>query len=438
MKILVLTALYLTLAWAVPVEVPSDENCSVQWVTVYQDPPSSTSLSPSSSSTVLPLDGNNKVIVTHPAESQKVDASPVSANGTSTGTADHVSSTLQTSSSGSSGLRTTNHAGEPGFSVDGEHLSAPEASDAIPAEAMLYTPASQKFSGKDFSDWWAQQETHNPSTKFVKIKPGVYDLSVADGIAIGFRPGGWTLDLRGVTFLVAPDIPDPTSGQAIYINQSEDMLILGGTVWFDQGELWSQARVTSIKAIDDNYSTVTYTVEEGYNVSVWNSAGPRNQGCVDTSDSNHFTRPHCNFWFADNYNFAGLSGDRTFTNRVASQAGIKEGYHITTIAGPNMRTTIASEFNGGLRVNGMTSNGGLAQYGLTGKVTATFENVWNVNPPARPGFAAPVQGPTLSQGHIGLFDFDAEGDAPIVYKNCWWQTTGSRGDLQDMSDQDLH
>ena len=86
----------------------------------------------------------------------------------------------------------------------------------------------------------------------------------------------------------------------------------------------------------------------------------------------------------------------------------------------------------------MTSNGRLAQYGLDGKVTATCENVWDVNPPARPSFAPALQGPTLSQGRIASFDFDAGGEPDVIYKSCFWQTTGYEKDLQDMSDQNLH
>lgn len=82
---------------------------------------------------------------------------------------------------------------------------------------------------------------------------------------------------------------------------------------------------------------------------------------------------------------------------ISERAGMKVGYHVTTIAGPNSPCTIASEFNGNLHGDGLTSNRGLVQYGLTGNTTATFGNVWNVHPPARPGVAPTVQGPTLSQ-----------------------------------------
>ena len=414
--------IFLASVWAILIAEDSlDEGCYMKWITVYEDGASSTSSSASSSETLVM--NNKKVSKEAPAEKSFVAPRPTSA----------------TSSLGSSGVTSTNNADGPGFPIDGAHLSAPVASGAVPDGAAIYTPPSKSFSGKAFGDWWTAKKNANPSTKWVKITPGVYDLSVSDGIAIGFTPGGWTFDLRGVTFLVAPKNPDLTSGQAIYINQSEDMTILGGTVWFDQGELWSQAKVTSIMPIDDIYLKATFKVEEGYDTSVWKTVGPRNQGCVDTSDVNQYTRPDCNFWYADQYDFSGLSTEgKTFTSRITSRANMKVGYHITTIAGPNAPTTLASEFNGGLHVNGMTSNGGLAQYGLTGKTTATFENVWNVNPPARPGFAPRVQGPTLSQAHIGLFDFNADGQPPIVYENCWWQTTGAVKDLQDMSDQNLH
>ena len=417
---------------AVPVAVEDlDEDCHMVWITVNGDVPSTSHTSIPKLHGVAAKDKQVlKVTATTAAQ-----ATPPSSD---TGTASSPPSPSAVIGPGISGVVSSNHADEPGFPLDGEHLSAPQSSVAVPDGALIYTPPSKSFSGKAFGDWWTAKKNANPATKWVKVTPGVYDLSVSDGIAIGFTPGGWTLDLRGVVFLVDPDIPDHTSGQAIYINQSEDMTLLGGTVWFDQGEQWSQAKVISITPIDDMYSKATFTVEEGYNASVWNNAGPRNQGCVDTSDPNHYTRPDCNFWYADQYDFSGLSSSgNSFTSRITSRANIKVGFHVTMIAGPDERTTIASEFNGGLHVNGMTSNGGLAQYGLNNKVTATFENVWFVNPPARPGFAPRVEGPTLSMGHIGLFDFNADGQPNIVYQDSWWQTTGCAKDVQNMANQTL-
>jgi len=106
--------------------------------------------------------------------------------------------------------------------------------------------------------------------------------------------------------------------------------------------------------------------------------------------------------------------------------------------GGSMGNTIGSENNGNLHINGFTSNGGLSQYGLGSKGTATFENVYYVNAPPRPGFAPRVEGPTMSQGHIEWFDFDTPGQPKINYVNSLWMTTGCDKDLQSAGDQDLH
>ncbi len=60
-----------------------------------------------------------------------------------------------------------------------------------------------------------------------------------------------------------------------------------------------------------------------------------------------------------------------------------------------------------------------------------------MNPPSRPGFAPRVNGPTLSWGHIGGFNFDAGAEAPAVYRSSFWQFTGSRGDVRDMNLSEL-
>lgn len=111
---------------------------------------------------------------------------------------------------------------------------------------------------------------------------------------------------------------------------------------------------------------------------------------------------------------------------------------MTMETGIAMGNTIGSENNGGLHINGFTTNGGLSQYGLGSKATATFENVWYVNAPPRPGFAPRVEGPTMSEGHIAGFDFDAGGQPKINYLDSWWMTTGCDKDLQTAADQTLH
>lgn len=125
---------------------------------------------------------------------------------------------------------------------------------------------------------------------------------------------------------------------------------------------------------------------------------------------------------------------------MVGYANMKEGYIIVMQVGPNgMPTTIASEFNGGLHVKGMTSNGGTSQYGLqnTNLATGIFEDVWTVNPPPRPGFAPRLEGPTRSEGHTGGWAFDAGGEVKATYTNSFWQYSGCVKDVQDTNVQTL-
>ena len=409
----------------------ADDDCLMGGITVDRDAAAAAATTPFATSST----SDNKALPTISDQAAKASQSGAGIPGVIADLPDPTSrDTLL-----NSGIATsTNPKGEAGFPMKGSHLSAPVATEPVPAGAATYKPSFTEFSGKFFSTWVDSQKTAKLASKWLKIAPGTYNLRLDDAIGFGFPPGGWTFDMRGVTLLVATPNPDLTSGQAIYINRSEDMTILGGTIWFDQGEQWSHAKVVAITPAD-RHSTATSEVEKGYDTSVWRGADARNQGCVDSSDPNHYKRPNCNFWYANNYDFSNLDSKRRFTSHIQNRAEVKEGYIVTMmIPGANFRATIASEWNGNLYVNGMTSNGGPAQYGVEEKKTATMENVWNVNPPARPGFAPRVQGPTLSQGHIGLFDFVAGGNAPFVYNNCKWQTSGSPKDLQDMSDQDLH
>ncbi len=102
----------------------------------------------------------------------------------------------------------------------GEYLSAPTATVPVPTGAATYTPpSSTSFSGKAFATWVDTQKKESLASKWLKIAPGAYNYAIDDIIAIGFTPGGWTLDLRGVTFLISVPTSNPTSNQDIYINQ---------------------------------------------------------------------------------------------------------------------------------------------------------------------------------------------------------------------------
>ena len=163
---------------------------------------------------------------------------------------------------------------------------------------------------------------------------------------------------------------------------SRNMTILGGIIWIDQGELFTQAHVISIGSpnSEGNNMVATMEVEEGYNLSTWKSAGPRSQHCVGDSDPNHFTSPSCSFWYVSNYDFDSLESNRTFTAVIASRAGIKQGYVLTMENGLNSYIAISSEDNSSTHVKGLTSNGCMMSIGLhSGPVAPTFEDVYYVN-----------------------------------------------------------
>ncbi|KAI9717755.1 MAG: hypothetical protein M1812_004484 [Candelaria pacifica] len=380
-------------------------------------------------------------------------------NGCTDGTPNPIASTNDTSSVNTASSNSTNSNPTPStpdatsaVPASGDQVSAPVDSRAVPSDAVTYTPSDSKsFNCDDFNKWMTTRKADTPS-KFLKVAPGTYEymlgpihpagadpnLYPSSNIAIGFMPGGWTLDLRGVTFIIAvtPENKQQRPDQAIYINQSEDFTILGGTIWWDQGEQWSQATIKSIASNGDGGDPfVTLSIDEGYNTTAWTAMGPRNLGCMDISNPAHFTRPDCNFWYTSGYTFD--FDNRKVTFRAGERANLKEGYVLYIQAGPNSLTTIASENSGGFHVKGMTSNGATAQYGLGSKSTAIYEEVYFVNPPPRPGFAPRVNGPTLSWGHINLPNFDAGGEASAIYKNSKWQYTGNKNDLLDSNTVEL-
>ncbi|KAI9780939.1 MAG: hypothetical protein M1835_004381 [Candelina submexicana] len=355
-----------------------------------------------------------------------------------------------------SGLPVPNDEGDEDckvLSVTSDLISAPVDTRAVPSDAAIYTPSdSTRFDCNDFNNWMSTQKKNPSSSKFLKVSPGTYEymlgpvhpagadpnLYASSNIAIGFMPGAWTLDLRDVTFTinVTPQNKLQRPDQAIYINQSEDFTILGGTIWWDQGEQWSQATVKSIASNGDGGDPiVTLSIDQGYNTTAWAAMGPRNIGCINISNSAHYTRPGCNFWYTLGYTFD--FDNRKVSFRAGEHSNLKEGYVLYIQSGLNSLTTIASENNGNFHVKGMTSNGATAQYGLNNKQTATYEDVYYVNPPARPGYAPRVNGPTLSWGHINLPNFDAGGEAPAIYKNSKWQYTGNTNDLLDSNTVEL-
>ncbi len=487
MKGLFAYALLATVVSAAPrvFEREDDDNCEMVWVTVYGDGPATTSNADQSTSfsggrsssateslaatssgpAVKEVGINDEVAVMN-----KVALAPGVHNEAGAATSTDSSSTIlqssptsvaapATASNSSSSASDSSSAlslptrpdGSAPIPINNHHLSAPVAKDPVPAGAATYTPPTAGvFNNTDFAAWMKQQKDANLASKWMVVAAGAYRYApgpvmpsgtdantvVGEGIAIYFTTGGWTLDLRGVTFYVdiTPENQNQRPGDMIYINQSEDFTILGGTVWIDQGEIWTQARVTSVGTTDSQGNQIaTMEVEQGYNVSAWRAAGPRNQGCVDDSDANHFTRPACNFWYVNDYNFDGLESKRTFTASIASRSAIKKGYVITMEVVINSYTTISTENNGNFHVKGFTSNGYVASIGLGSKVAPVFEDVYYVNPPPRPGYAPRVEGPALSWGNIGGPVYNPPGQTLAQLPGSVWQTTGCEKDLQSAS-----
>lgn len=458
---------------AVPLLEDQDEGCSIEWVTVYGNAPTGTSSSLAAINTGFmdageklansPTDAAGTKIGSSNAGSSNIAAAAASGSSSAPSSNPSVSQsesgsipvTTNGTSTNSSSVNLPNLPnGAPAFPINGDHLMAPVATDKVPAGAATYTPkAAGVFNCTDFQEWMKNLMTSNPSTKWMVVKPGVYtyalgpkmpvgadpNLFTGENIIIGMNTDDWTLDIRGVTFYIdiTPENQQQRPASMIYNNQVNDVTILGGTIWIDQGEQWTQARVTDLSAADSSGSQIaTVVVDQGYNVSAWRSAGPRNQNCIDDSNPASFTRPSCNFWYFSNYNFDNLDSKRTWTASVAGRAGLKKGYVLSMQVGPNTPWAISSENNNGLVVRGLTTNGALISIGnqnQPSKKIVTFEDVYMVNPPNRPGFAPRVNGPALSWGNIGGMVYDAPGQPLSEKPGSFWQTTAAPKDLQAAS-----
>ena len=442
-------------AYAVPLqEDPVDDDCSQVWITVGEDMSSAPATSTAAEATSVAQKQAEKPIATktHALDVSKTRDHNSVVPSTSSLTVSTPTPTVDSQASPGTTVPDL-PGGTPAFPLNGDHIKAPVADDPVPDGAAIFTPADGKtFNCSAFAEWIKHQrdEVQLPS-KFRKIAPGTYQYQLGpvmpdatdpntvqgENIVLYLLKGGWTVDFRNVTFYIdiTPENQHRRPSVMIYCLESENMTILGGTVWIDQGEQWTQARVTALTAEDSaGNRKATFEVEKGYNVSAWTNAGPRNQNCVDDSNSDHYTRPGCNFWKVHNYDFDSLMSKHTFTATVLGGASLEKGYVVSLQVGPNSAITLSTEDNGGLHVKGLTSNGYMMQIGLNGAdggKSAVFEDVWYVNPPPRPGFAPKVQGPVLSWGNLEGFNYDQPGQAKSVFVNSWWQTTGCVNDVQN-------
>jgi len=325
MKTSLLFILFFAVAFTAPIaQNEEDDDCSIVWIAVDGNgpEPSATALSSSTaeapvvtptvisssaSETISTSASQNKIVDTSSSFQALSPASDIKAVRTAS------SKSAASASSGSKQSlpvsMPTRLKGDAGFPVHGDHLSAPQAKDTVPTGAAIYTvPDGKNFNGTEFRAWMFKQNDAKLASKFIKIAPGTYNFDTNDNIQIFWISDDWTFDFRDVTLLVSITDAHPETNQAIYIGQCKGLTILGGTIWFDQGEQWTQAKVISTSPIGNNDGQLaTLEVQEGYNVSAWTTAGPRNQGCVDISNPNHYTRPDCNFWYSNTYDFSQLN-----------------------------------------------------------------------------------------------------------------------------------
>ena len=205
-----------------------DDDCSMVWVTIYTDASSVAPTSSASTSTVADyseeIKANNKIALAPGVlNTAETTSTPLghqsSATKASMPSSTAGSSTLSGSASNdSSALDIPNRPdGSAPIPINNDHLSAPIATDAVPVGAAVYTPATAGvFNNTDFAAWMKKQKDDNLASKWMKVAPGTYRYAlgtvmasgtdantvVGENIAIGFMPGGWTLDLREVTFFI--------------------------------------------------------------------------------------------------------------------------------------------------------------------------------------------------------------------------------------------
>lgn len=391
-----------------------------------------------------------------PAKAAPAKAAPIKAAPVKAASVKAASTTDSGLTSSSGDPLNIQPGGVPGFPLDGPHLKATEPSLAqfpIPAGALTYPQQGIAFDCSAFNNWTTHirdTAAQHPS-KHIIVPAGTYifdmgtatpeslqdpNLDLAASIQFFAWPAGWTLDLRGVTFSITKTRLNwnRRPSNAFYINQCPEFTILGGTIWTDQGEIFSYMKVTSLVAQggDDQFGTLE--LSKGYNASVWatDQVNARNVGCLDVSGwPHHVKEATCNLWYMNNYKFDAATNTATAIYGKA-RSGITVGTVLTRISGPNLPGTIDSEDEGTLKVYGMTTNGGLGQVGDNNKgAPALYDGTMIVNPPPRPGLGPRYGGPAMQFGHIGSI-FDSPSVPHIQFKNSQYQRYGGDQDLRPL------
>lgn len=151
----------------VPVADDSDDDCSQSWVTIWADELTSTIPSSASTSTTLNGAGNIALAPVTTASATPPDSTATSSSVTSRSII-QGSVPVREYASDSLGISMPKRPnGSAGFLINGYHLKAPVATDAVPSDASIFTPPDGKiFNCSAFSDWLVhQREVVKPVSK---------------------------------------------------------------------------------------------------------------------------------------------------------------------------------------------------------------------------------------------------------------------------------
>ena len=237
-------------AYAVPLqEDPVDDDCSQVWITVGEDVFSAPATSTAAEATSVAQKQAEKSIATktHVLDVSKTRDHNSVVPSTSSLTVSTPTSTADSQASPGTTVPDL-PGGTPAFPLNGDHIKAPVAGDAVPDGAAIFTPVDGKtFNCSAFAEWMKHQrdEVQLPS-KFLKIAPGTYQYQLGpvmpdatdpntvqgENIILYLLKGGWTVGFRNVTFYIdiTPENQHRRPSVMIYCLESENMTILGGTV----------------------------------------------------------------------------------------------------------------------------------------------------------------------------------------------------------------
>ena len=339
--------------------------------------------------------------------------------------------------------------GVPAFVINEDYIHAPVDDSPVPDDAFIFSPATPGVFDPVAWTTWANaiRDGGNLGTKWLKVKPGYYTWAPGPHMPDGQDPNnvagenivmwqfrdGWTLDLRGVTFYIpiTPENVNTRPSCVIYVNGSPSLTVLGGTIWIDKGELYTQARITATSNNADGSVHATVVVEAGYDVATWRTMGPRNIGCVDDSNPDHYVDGGCNGWKYNNFNFDNLDSSRTFSFDYSPGFGFKQDIVLFMSILVNLNIAVSNEHNPDLVVKGLTTNSVLFSIGNGDDITVpVYGGVYQVNPPPRPGFAPRALGPLISWSNVNKGQvYNTPGQPLCPVPGSMFQFSGSNKDL---------